>query len=260
MRRREKEVFYETEADRRFPGSEGRFGAMKELESLSAFRARTGAFIYNSLPLSGGLETNPGLPLKVGADGRMEPFMGNTVVFPLPEPVRQALERMRERLYRTCAPALAEPLEASSFHITLHDLLCGKPSRELAERVDRVQSEALACLGQITGGTVRLRSTALFNMVNASMVLGFEPEDEESCGRLMAWYEALQEVVHLDYPLTPHVTLAYFRPGTISGTLTGELRRAAEEIGRWERLLLELPAEAAEYQTFSDMNHYRRER
>ena len=234
---------------------------MKELENLSAFLARTAGFTSDSLPHSGELETSANLPLKVGMDGKMEPFMGNTVVFPLPEEAKREIGRMQERLYRTCAPALAEPLEASSFHITLHDLLSGKPDRDLRSRIGCIRNAALECVRQIAqaGKTVRLHSTALFNMVNTSMVLGFAPDDEESCGRLMTYYEILQKTVCLSYPLTPHVTIAYFRPGVIPAGLVENLREAVDETGQWEKIFMELPAETLEYQLFSDMNHYLRD-
>ena len=211
---------------------------MKGLESLAAFRTRTEGFIYDSLP-RGGFETSGNLPLKVSTGGEMEPFMGNTAVFSLPDGVKQKIARIQDRLYRTCAPVLAEPLEASSFHITLHDLLNGKPSRELRDRVAQTREAALAVVREIRGKheTVRLHSTALFNMVNTSMVLGFAPADEESCGRLMAYYGMLQEIVRLDYPLTPHVTVAYFRPGVISAEWTEALRDAADKIGQLERII-----------------------
>ena len=233
----------------------------KELESLSAFLARTAGFTSDSLPHGGVLETNAGLPLKVGLDGKMEPFMGNTVVFPLPEETKREIGRMQEQLYRTCAPALAEPLEASSFHITLHDLLSGKPDRDLRDRIGRIRSAALACVREIagTGETVRLHSTALFNMVNTSMVLGCAPADEDSCGRLMTYYEMLQKVVCLDYPLTPHVTLAYFRPGVIPAEFVGRLRGVVDEIGQREKIFVEIPVEKVEYQLFSAMNRYWRD-
>ena len=234
---------------------------MKKLENLTAFRVRTGGFIWDSLPHGGGMETSPGLPQKVCPDGRMAPFGGNTVVFPLPEPARQEIGLIQDRLYQTCAPALAEPLAVSSFHITLHDLLSGAPDQALRRRIDSVRAPALARVRRIAeaGGTVRLHSTALFNMVNTSMVLGFAPVDEESCRRLMACYEQLQEVVPLNYPLTPHVTVAYFRPGTISAEMVGALRGVVEETGCREGILVELSMKTVEYQLFSDMNHYWRE-
>lgn len=234
---------------------------MKGLESLSAFWERTSAFMTDSLPHSGGLQTNGNLPLKVAADGKLEPFMGNTVVFPLPEQAKQEIGLIQRKLYQSCAPVLAEPLEEASFHITLHDLLSGKPAPELQDRMDRVRGPALNCIRQIAerGETVRLHSTALFNMVNTSMVLGFAPADEESCERLMAYYALLQEAVCLDYPLTPHVTAAYFRPGNIEAEMVEKLRAAVDEVNGQKKIEIELSAEAAEYQIFSDMNHYRKE-
>ena len=234
---------------------------MKKLEKLSAFQARTAGFTSDSLPHGGGLETNANLSLKVGIDGKMEPFMGNTVVFPLPEETKREIGRMQEELYRTCAPALAEPLEVSSFHITLHDLLSGKPDRDLRDRIDYVRSAALECVRKIagTGEVICLRSTALFNMVNTSMVLGFAPADEDSCERLMTYYEMLQKVVCLNYPLTPHVTLAYFRPGVIPAEFVEKLRAVVDKIGQREKIFVEIPVEKVEYQLFSDMNHYWRD-
>lgn len=234
---------------------------MTKTEDLHTFRARTGGFVHDSLPWDGGFETSAGLSLKVGPEGSMAPFGGNTVVFPLPEAVKREIARMQDRLYRTCAPVLAEPLTVSSFHITLHDLLSGKLSQELRARMDAVRDLAAARVRRITETreTVRLHSTALFNMVNTSMVLGFAPADEESCGKLMAYYELLQEAVRLDYPLTPHVTVAYFRPGTVSAEWVKRLQEAVDEVGKWETIAVELPAESVEYQCFSDMNHYWRE-
>lgn len=234
---------------------------MKELETLSAFRERTAGFTTDSLPHSGGLQTNDRLRLKVAANGEMEPFIGNTVVFPLPEQVRQEIDLIQRRLYQTCASALAQPLEEAAFHITLHDLLSGKPTRELRDRMDRVRTSALDRVRQITekDETVRLHSTALFNMVGTSMVLGFAPMEEESCKRLMSYYALLQEAVCLDYPLTPHVTVAYFRPGDIEAETVEKLRAVVDEVNGQERIELELSVKTVEYQLFSDMNHYRRE-
>lgn len=147
---------------------------MKDLECLSAFLERTTGFTTDSLPHSGGLQTNENLPLKVAADGRWEPFMGSTAVFPMPEQAKQKISRIQERLYQVCAPILARPLEPSSFHMTLHDLLNGTPTRELMDHIDRTRDPALNRIRQIADRdeTVCLRSTALFNMVGSSMVLG----------------------------------------------------------------------------------------
>lgn len=73
----------------------------------------------------------------------------------------------------------------------------------------------------------------------------------------MGYYEQMQQVHALDYPLTPHVTLAYYRPGCIEGDRLARLRRAIREAnGQWKPEL-ELYTMALAYQEFADMNTYR---
>lgn len=229
------------------------------METLSEFWVRTNAFIWDSFPRDDGLVTNPNLSRKVRPDGGFAPFFGNTVVFPLPEEVRRRLGVLRDALHASCGSILAEPLATDSFHITLHDLLSGPPSAALGEQVAITRKQALDCVGHIgeQGGAVRLHSTALFQMVNTSLVLGFAPADEASCQRLMTGYARLQEVVPLSYPLTPHVTLAYFRPGRVEPEQVERLRGIAERVRQQPQLEVVLPLRALEYQLFFDMNHYR---
>ena len=228
------------------------------LETLSAFWDRTNSFIWDSLPHGGDFVTNPNLGMKVDASGALKPYFGNTVVFTLPKDVQKKIEIIRDRLYRDSAELLAEPLSTDSFHITLHDLLSGNPANELTQRVESIRASAIEYVEQIKARneTVRLHSTALFNMVGSSLVLGFAPADEESCRKLMEYYAVLQNVVHLNYPLTPHVTVAYYRPGVFRAEQTDKLQAVINEVREAERIEAELPVAALEYQLFSDMNHY----
>lgn len=228
------------------------------LENLTQFWARTGSFIFDSLPHEGPLMTNGALPQKVSASGGFEPFAGSTAVFTLPKDIKARLAVMRDALYENCRDILSERLTEETFHITLHDLVSGKPCPELKERVRGAQGRALDAVRAIAGSgvSVRVESTRVFNMVNNSLVLGFAPSDEESCRVLMGCYEALQDVVRLGYPLTPHVTLAYFRPGIVSGEALSRLREAVDRTERMEKIRLELPLSRLEYQLFSDMNSY----
>jgi hypothetical protein len=92
----------------------------------------------------------------------------------------------------------------------------------------------------------------MFNMVNTSIVLGLEPADGDSYGQLDAMYQAMENIVHLGYALTPHITLAYFRPGTAEGSALERLRQVLTP----EPLHITLTMENLVYQTFSDMDHY----
>ena len=62
-------------------------------------------------------------------------------------------------------------------------------------------------------------------MVNTSLVLCFEPETDEDCQKLMSYYEMFQKVVPLSYPLTPHITLAYFNAAFDSFDENGNFQR-----------------------------------
>ena len=228
------------------------------MESLAEFQARTGAFLRDSLPRGEDLTTNEKLTLKVEASGVMKPFRGNTVVFPLEGEVLEQIVLKQELLYQECGPVLAEPLIKGSFHITLHDLVNGEDSHELRRRLAKTEDKATERVRRLAKRreTIRLRSTSLVNMVGTSLVLCFEPEGEEDCHRLMECYDALQEIVYLPYPLTPHVTLAYYKPGSIDAKQIDRIWKVMKFVDRQEKIEVELHTERLEYQMFSDMNHY----
>lgn len=229
------------------------------LETLREFLERTGSFNQSSLPAGCGMDTNPGLTRKVSAEGRLLGYHGNTVVYRLPDEAKRQIRILQDKLYAVCGDVLAEPLAEDTFHITLHDLVSGPASPDLERAVREVEPAAAARTAECSNepGIIRMRSSFLFNMVNTSMVLGFEPEDEESCHRLMRNYEAFQDIVALNYPLTPHVTLAYFKPGTIRAEQVGRLQSVIDFARAREVIRVELSGSMLEYQIFSSMNCYR---
>ncbi len=229
------------------------------LETLREFLERTGSFNQSSLPAGCGMDTNPGLTRKVSAEGRLLGYYGNTVVYRLPDEAKRQIRILQDKLYAVCGDVLAEPLAEDTFHITLHDLVSGPASPDLERAVREVEPAAAARTAECSNepGIIRMRSSFLFNMVNTSMVLGFEPEDEESCHRLMRNYEAFQDIVALNYPLTPHVTLAYFKPGTIRAEQVGRLQSVIDFARAREVIRVELSGSMLEYQIFSSMNCYR---
>ncbi len=102
---------------------------------------------------------------------------------------------------------------------------------------------------------VHVRSLCLFNMVSTSVVLVFEPVDEENCRALMDMHARLQGVMPLSYPLTPHVTLAYFRPGTIDAQAAARLQNVFEAANA-QGHVMHLDVNRLNACTFTDMNHY----
>lgn len=211
-------------------------------------------YISRSLPEQGEFQTNPNLLKKVDWDGNFLPFYGNTVVFLLDDGVKEDLRMLQEQLQDAAGWMLSQPLNPETFHVTLHDLVNGsEKTLSLCQRMEETEQKAKALLAQWANmPPLRMKTTWLFNMVNTSIVLGLAPAEEETALRLDAMYTALESVVPLGYGLTPHITMAYFRPGSYSAAQLQGLRNVLCPI----HLELQLDLGKLVYQRFSDMNHY----
>lgn len=211
-------------------------------------------YICCSMPHWGEFTTNLNLSKKVDYAGRLLPYHGNTVVFLLEETTRNHLQRLQKSLYHAAPEMLALPLQVSTFHMTLHDLVNGSPdSSDLLDAMNCTQEQASRVLSAWKSlPPLQMKTTWLFNMVNTSIVLGLTPADDDSRQRLDEMYTALESVVPLGYALTPHITMAYFRPGTYS---PGQVRRLSSAL-RPVDLDITLRMEDLVLQTFTDMNHY----
>lgn len=212
-------------------------------------------YISHSLPEQSEFETNPNLLKKVNHDGKFLPFYGNTVVFLLEDRTKEILSTLQSQLYKAAGKMLSQPLHPDTFHMTLHDLVNStEPTADLCQEMaeTKKQTESFLALWQAQP-PLRMNATWLFNMVNTSTVLGLAPADEETAFRLDALYTAMESIVPLGYGLTPHITMAYFRPGRYSPEQLQSLRNALRPID----LELKLRMNQLTYQIFTDMNHYR---
>ena len=185
-------------------------------------------YVGRSLPETGDFTTNPGLEKKVSPDGALLPFRGNTAVFLLDSRTRRALSALRDKLYAAAPDMLAHPLSADTFHMTLHDLANGVPGEPtLDAEMARTAALARPLLDRWRKGSpMVMEGTWVFNMVSTSLVLGLKPLDSDCEDRLDTMYQALEEVRPLGYALTPHITLAYFRPGHYAPEQVSLLRAA----------------------------------
>lgn len=229
------------------------------MESLHEFHARVNGFQRDSLPHDGPLTTKPLLVEKVAPNGDLLPFFGNTMIFDLPKEVQLQIARLQLILHHRCGAMLAHPLMPSTLHMTLHDLLNGVDEAALREPVLRTGEQAKAILrDQRTAQQppIHLTATLAFNMTCGSVALGFAPDTEDDCAALMTMHAAYQDVVALNYPLTPHVTLAYFRPGTYGPEEVAVLAEALAEINALEKVRIAVDADCLHYYTFEDMNTY----
>lgn len=211
-------------------------------------------YIHNSVPQWGDFSTNPNLRKKVDDEGNLLPFVGNTVVFLLNDDTKEQLRQLQEELYRTAPDMLAKPLQISTFHMTLHDLANGTPDQPgLPDYMSYTQAQVSQILPNWKNAApLHMKTTWLFNMVNTSIVLGLAPADEDSWQRLDEMYTALEDVVRLGYSLTPHITMAYFLPGTYNQEQVQRLSAALYGVD----LEITLDMKNLVFQEFSDMNHY----
>ena len=206
--------------------------------------------ISNSLP-SETLVTNPNLPQKVDETGKLLPFRGNTTVFLLDDGEKDQIAGLQAELYAAVPEMLAEPLGIETFHMTLHDLVNGASATE--ENMARAEREAGKILQTFAGeAPIPMRGTWMFNMVDTSLVLGLEPVTEQAAFRLEKMYLALESVVPLGYGLTPHITMAYYRPGTYSPEQLAKLRQVLKPV----EISVNLYADRLVLQNFEDMNNY----
>ncbi len=225
------------------------------LENLESYQKRT-EFMWNSLPDDGSFCTNQGLVNKVTEDGIVKPFYGDTVIFFLDEEAIQWLADIQNELYKACGWCLAQKLNPETFHITLHDLKSDpyrmpEGMKERREKTIDIIQDARKTYRQ----GIAVNSRCMFSMVGTSIVMGFEPKTEDDCMALMTLYEKFQEVVPLSYPLTLHVTLAYYKPGVYKGNALNALQKVFQEIGR-EKRECHLDMMRLRYSVFENMNCY----
>ena len=211
-------------------------------------------YFWRSLPDSWGFTTNPNLESKVDASGKLKPYPGNTTVFLLEDTTKQALGELQDSLYGAVPDMLAQPLQEDTFHMTLHSLVDGLPGTpHLSENMETAAQKARALLDMWKDGPdLHMQTSWLFNMVNTSVVLGLMPADRQTWRRLAEMYTDLEAVVPLGYAMTPHITMAYYRPGAYGEDDKIRLGRTLRNVD----MDLTIPMSSLVLQNFSDMNHY----
>ncbi len=211
-------------------------------------------YICRSIDPSKPFFTNSNLTKKIDMDGASLPFVGNTVVYDLDDHTKAKLTALQDALYEKVAEILSQRLDPSTFHMTLHDLVNGRAEEYgIRTKMESIVPAVQQILSEWTcHEPIRMNTTWMFNMVNTSIVLGLKPADEKSFSRLDAMYCRLEEVLLLGYPLCPHITLAYFRPGQYSAQQMESLCESLRSVN----FEIELKAQNLMLQNFDHMNHY----
>ncbi|MBQ2955092.1 MAG: hypothetical protein IJE08_01380 [Clostridia bacterium] len=199
---------------------------------LNDYEQRT-AWKYE--PVRGCFQTADGLTNKVAWSGGYKRFPGTTVVFRLGKRETYMIRLMQSVLDCKLKDTgmLAAPLPVSALHMTLHDLVSPERcesdpadtdayNRELAVSLERAAATVEGIRRDFGERKIRLTADRMVNMVSKSLVLMLKPQTEEDYALLMEMYGRFDGIVSLPYPLTPHITLAYYKPGQLDGDRLGE--------------------------------------
>ncbi|MBR6164388.1 MAG: hypothetical protein IKQ45_00490 [Clostridia bacterium] len=230
---------------------------------LSDYEQRT---VWKYEPIHGSFHTHEGLGRKVNPDGSYAPFHGSTVAFRPGKKCFRIIRLMMSVLYQKLdgTGMLAIPLPDDAIHMTLHDLvspeMCSSyPAEaydpEVVQSIDRAAGIVEDIRKEYAGRKITMVSDRIVSMVAKSVVLMLRPQTEEDFELLMELYRRFDEIQSLPYPLTPHITLAYFKPGMIDGDTLGEAVEFAQIDPEKAPVFAFFP-EALTAQSFLDMQSY----
>lgn len=229
------------------------------METYQEFLDRINSFEKKELSFGNEyFKGNPSILQKVDQNNRFRDFYGDTVVFSLEDQVKDKLEKYVNFLYSSAPECFCERLASGTFHMTLHDLSCSAILGDIAEELFENEFKVMKKIAEIQKYNItriRMRSHYIFNMVNTSLVLGLYPVDAQEYHKLMKLYSVFDSVKKLNYPLTPHITLAYYN----SHGFDLGAARGLEDAVRWlnnHEPEIEINISRLFYQKFKTMNHY----
>ena len=236
------------------------------MQLMEEYEQRT-AWKYE--PLRGHFSTHGDLQQKITPDGNYRSFPGSTVVFRLDRDTFRMVRLIQATLHRHLDETgmLAKPLPVSTLHMTLHDLVSPEQNASGSEEEKQYAREVENSLGQAeiivrgiqeryAGQEITLIPDRIVNMVGKSLVLLMKPASEQDYSLLLDMYRQFDAIKTLPYPLTPHITLAYFRPGMIDGERLSAVVNAIQP-DPGASPVCRLYPEALTAQSFSDMARYR---
>lgn len=199
------------------------------------------------------------VPKKVNEDGSFKRFIGDTVVFDLDDSQKRFIKtHFEDPLYNVAGDCFAEKFHESTLHMTLHDLNSSEyDDYEVLKKMFETEVELAKRLQDVasTPDSIHMVTTCVFNMVNTSLVLGLIPKSDADYHKLMKLYYLVDEVCQLPYPLTPHITLAYYNRYGFEGEKRRAIERTVNEMnGRNHEIVLS--TDRLYYQKFTNMNEF----
>lgn len=226
------------------------------MESYKEFLDRINSFEKKEVSLGKGyFVVNSSVAQKVNGENIFKNFYGDTIVFNLDDATKEKLASYVEKLYKTVPECFCEKLVPNTYHMTLHDLSNSPVLENVATEVFANELAVVEKREKVKVREIKMKSKCIFNMVNTSLVLGLYPVDEEEYTKLMELYTLFDEVKELDYPFTPHITLAYYNVNGFDVVATKKLEAVVRELNNCE-MEIELDVNNLYYQKFRSMNDY----
>lgn len=194
---------------------------------------------------------------KVKPNKSFRPFFGDTTVFELDRRTKAKIASLQEALYAQVPECFCARLAPGTLHMTLHDLSSSFRLDEVASEVFHNEIKLLRTIREqpIPAQTIRMKSNCIFNCVDTSLVLALRPENEEEWNKLQLAYDTVEQVRECPYPLTPHVTLAYFSYHGFSAAASKKLQETVYALNQ-NSMTVVLDTAQLYYQKFTDMNNY----
>ena len=229
------------------------------METYAEFSDRINSFQFKELKLGDGdFTVNPSVLKKVDNSNKFNNFYGDTVVFDLDKNTKDIISNIVDELYKNTEECFCERLIPSTFHMTLHDLNNSSNLDEIS--ADMIKTEAVIKdklhYKPIQKHTITMQTGYIFNMVNTSIVLGLFPFNETEYNKLMKLYNYVDDIKALPYPLTPHITLAYYNRNGFSKENCKKLEKIVNKLNKSSFEII-LSTDKLTYQNFTTMNNYK---
>lgn len=227
------------------------------METFESFLART-AYQQPQLLIAPGYFTpDERVKHKVKPDNSFRDFFGDTTVFDLDDEAKAHISALQNALYEQIPECFCARLSPGTLHMTLHDLSSSFRLEEVASELFANEIKLLQTIREqpIPAQTIRMKSNYIFNCVDTSLVLALRPENAGEWHKLQKLYETIEQVKACPYPLTPHVTIAYYNYNGFSAAAAEKLSSVVYELNRQD-FAVTLDTKKLYYQKFTDMNAY----
>ncbi len=162
------------------------------MENYDEFLTRINSFEKSKIDFGSTYFTgNQSIEHKVNRDNTFKKFYGDTVVFDLDEATKAAISQLVDFLYEATPQCFCERLVPDTFHMTLHDLSNSEVLQNISDEMFYNELKIIKAKNQIEklgNNRIKMKSNAIFNMVNTSLVLGLYPIDRNNYIKLMELY------------------------------------------------------------------------